>query len=107
MGSVGYKKSSKEALDIPHYDAIGGLSEALSRHANEAFEELTEKEKEICTSLFKALTEKRNENHGIRRPCKLEVIASIAGVNYEEVIKVIDKFRQPGRSLLIPGAGTY
>lgn len=99
------KKGTRDSLDISHYDAIGGLSEALSRHANEAFEELTEKEKEICTCLFKALTERRDESHGIRRPCKLEVIASIAGVSNEEVEKVIDKFRQPGRSLLIPGAG--
>ncbi|MDQ3395511.1 MAG: hypothetical protein M3512_15575, partial [Bacteroidota bacterium] len=64
------KKGIKEALDIHHYDAIGGLAEALSRHANEAFEELTDKEKEICTILFKTLTEKRNDNHGIRRPCR-------------------------------------
>ncbi|MDQ3395510.1 MAG: High-affnity carbon uptake protein Hat/HatR, partial [Bacteroidota bacterium] len=33
------------------------------------------------------------------------VIASIAGVSDEEVEKVIEKFRQPGRSLLIPGSG--
>lgn len=101
------KKGLKEPLDIHHYDAIGRLSEALSRHANEAYEELSPKEKEICEILFKALTEKRNDSFGIRRPCRLEVISSIAGVTNEEIVKVVEKFRQPGRSLLIPGIGAH
>ncbi|CAN5548774.1 hypothetical protein BH23BAC1_BH23BAC1_11790 [soil metagenome] len=99
------KKGLKEPLDIPHYDFIGRIAEALSKHANEAYEELSSKEKDICVILFKALTEKRNENYGIRRPCRLDLIAAIAGVSEEDVQKVIEKFRQPGRSFLIPGAG--
>ncbi|MEM9856985.1 MAG: High-affnity carbon uptake protein Hat/HatR [Bacteroidota bacterium] len=91
-----------EELDLKHYEAIGTMSEALSQHANEAYDELNDREKDICESLFKAITEKRGENFGIRRPTRLGEIAAIADVSEEEVVKVIDKFRDPGRSLLTP-----
>lgn len=97
-----YKDHKDEPVDIKHYEAIGTMTEALSLHANEAYDELTDDQKEICESLFKAITEKRGENFGIRRPTRLGEIAAIADVSEEEVIEVIDRFRQPGRSLLTP-----
>ncbi len=94
-----------EELDIKHYEAIGTMSEALSLHANEAYEELEDDQKQICESLFKAITEKRGENFGIRRPTQLGEIAAIAAVPEKEVIQVIDRFRDPSRSLLTPAHG--
>jgi hypothetical protein len=101
-----YRDYQDEAVDLKHYEAIGTMSEALSMHANEAFDELTEEQKQICESLFKGITEKRGENFGIRRPTRLNELAAIADVSEEEVIAVIDKFREPSRSLLTPGYGT-
>jgi WD40 repeat protein len=101
-----YKDYEDEPVDLKHYEAIGTMSEALSMHANEAFDELTEEQKRICEMMFKAITEKRGENFGIRRPTKLNEIAAIADVSEEDVIAVIDKFREPGRSLLTPGYGS-
>jgi WD40 repeat protein/energy-coupling factor transporter ATP-binding protein EcfA2 len=101
-----FKDYEEEPLDLKHYEAIGTMSEALSMHANEAFDELDEEQKHICEVLFKAITEKRGENFGIRRPTKLNEIAAIADVAEEDVIEVIEKFRQPGRSLLTPAFGT-
>jgi len=100
-----YKDYEGESVDLKHYEAIGTMSEALSQHANEAFDELNEDQKRICELLFKAITEKRGENFGIRRPTRLNEIAAIADVSEEEVIAVIDRFREPGRSLLTPGYG--
>ena len=97
-----YRDQEDESLDIKHYEAIGTMSEALSMHANEAFDELTDDQKVICEYLFKAITEKRGENFGIRRPTRLGEIAAIADVSEEDVIEVVDKFREPGRSLLTP-----
>ncbi|QSE96263.1 nSTAND1 domain-containing NTPase [Fulvivirga lutea] len=97
-----YRDREDEPLDIKHYEAIGTMSEALSMHANEAYDELTDDQKLICESIFKAITEKRGENFGIRRPTRLGEIAAIADVSEEEVIEVIDKFRHPSRSLLTP-----
>lgn len=100
-----YRDYDGEPVDLKHYEAIGTMSEALSQHANEAYEELDEEQKRICEILFKAITEKRGENFGIRRPTRLNEIAAIADVSEKDVAEVIEKFREPGRSLLTPAYG--
>jgi WD40 repeat protein/energy-coupling factor transporter ATP-binding protein EcfA2 len=99
------QRETGEAIDLRHYDAIGRMAEALSQHANEAYDELDDHQKKICESLFKSLTEKGNNDYGIRRPTRLGVIAAIAGVKIEEVIPVVDCFRAKGRSLIMPPSG--
>lgn len=94
-----------EPLDLRHYNAIGRLKEALSQHANEAYDSLNRREKGISEVMFKALTESAAENYGIRRPTQLSTIAAIAGVAEDEVVQVVDRFREPGRSLLMPPHG--
>ncbi len=96
-------REPSEAIDIRHYNAIGKISQALSLHANEAYDELTTKEKEISEILFKAITEKNTENLAMRRPGKISQIAELAQASDEQVIEVIEKFRKPGRSFLMPG----
>jgi len=100
-----YRDYDGEPVDLKHYEAIGTMSQALSQHANEAYEELDEEQKRICEILFKAITEKRGENFGIRRPTRLNEIAAIADVSEKDVAEVIEKFREPGRSLLTPAHG--
>ena len=100
-----YRDYEGEPVDLKHYEAIGTMSEALSMHANEAYDELDEEQQRICEILFKAITEKRGENFGIRRPTRLNEIASIADVSEADVVAVIEKFREPGRSLLTPAYG--
>lgn len=100
-----YRDFEEEPVDLKHYEAIGTMAQALSMHANEAYDELTEDQQRICEILFKAITEKRGENFGIRRPTRLNEIASIADVSEADVVAVIDKFREPGRSLLTPAYG--
>lgn len=101
-----YRDYENEPLDIKHYEAIGTMAEALSMHANEAFEELDEEQQRVCEFLFKAITEKRGGgNYGIRRPTQLHEIAAIADTSEEKIIQVIEKFRDPGRSLLTPQYG--
>jgi WD40 repeat protein len=93
-----------EPVDIRHYTAIGKISEALSQHANEAFDELSLRSKAIAEVLFKSITEKNQENRGMRRPCQLALIAQLAEASEEEVIEVVEQFRKPGRSFLMPAA---
>ncbi len=92
-----------EPMDIRHYNAIGRIGQALSLHANEAFDELDTNQKEIAEILFKSITEKNQENQGLRRPVRVRVVAEVAGTSEEEVIKVVDNFRKTGRSFLMPG----
>ncbi|NOT73830.1 MAG: High-affnity carbon uptake protein Hat/HatR [Cyclobacteriaceae bacterium] len=100
-----FKDYDGEPLDLKHYEAIGTMREALSMHANEAYDELDEEQQRICEIMFKAITEKRGENFGIRRPTRLNEIAAIADVSENDVAAVIDKFRAPGRSLVTPAYG--
>lgn len=93
-----------EPVDIRHYTAIGKISEALSQHANEAFDELSLRSKAIAEVLFKSITEKNQENRGMRRPCQLALIAQLAEASEAEVIEVVEQFRKPGRSFLMPAA---
>lgn len=89
-------------ISISDYDAVGRMEKALSEHANEAFEELTPDEKQICESMFKTLTEKGGDIVGIRQPTRLKIITEIARTTNDELVKVIDIFRAPGRSFLTP-----
>src|SRR5665213_3506971 len=92
-----------EPVDLRHYEAIGRMAHALSKHADEAFDELpTERAKQICEAVFKCLTTRGADNRGIRRPTRLSDICAIAEAPLAEVIAVIEYFRQPGRSFIMP-----
>lgn len=95
-------KSNDEPIDIKHYESIGTIKQALSQHANEIYDDLSIKEREICETLFKAITEKGNDDNGVRKPSRLDLIAAIAGVEEGELAVVIEKFRKSGKSLLMP-----
>ncbi len=96
-----------EPIGLEHYEAIGTMSDALSRHADEAFNELPdEKSRKIAERLFKALSDRGADNRETRRPTRLDTICKITGASLAEVIAVIDIFRHGGRSFLMPPAGT-
>jgi hypothetical protein len=95
-----------EPINISHYEAVGGMAEALSQHADEAFNELPgERSRQIAEKLFKALTEKGADNHMLRRPTRLAEICAIAEASVDETVGVIDVFRRQGRSFFMPPAG--
>jgi len=74
----------------------------MSLHANEAFEELSLRGKEICEMMFKTITEKGSDNKGLRHPSGVETIKSIAACTSEELFEVVEKFRIPSRSFITP-----
>jgi hypothetical protein len=99
------KHDADAPIDIEEYEETGTMAQALSQHAEEAYNELeTDRKKEICESLFKALTDRGSDSRGIRRPTKLSEICKLASASPAEVIEVIEVFRQPGRSFLMPPA---
>jgi TPR repeat protein/uncharacterized RDD family membrane protein YckC len=97
---------AKGELELEHYMEIGTMSEALNRHADEAFDQLEiPSRKKICEKVFKALTDLGTDARGIRRPLKLATLTEIAGPGSEEEVKgVIEVFREPSRSFLMPPA---
>ena len=79
------------------------MAGALSQHAEEVYGSLTtDGDRAIAERLFKCLTEKGPDNREIRRPISLSRIARIATVETGRVIPVIDVFRAPGCSFLMP-----
>lgn len=94
-----------EPLDLRHYEEIGTMKEALSRHAEEALGELDERGRTVAETLFRALTERGGDGKGIRRPVRLAEVGTLTGGGTDEIATVAERFRQPGRSFLMPPAG--
>ncbi|MBI5009556.1 MAG: hypothetical protein HZB98_07900, partial [Bacteroidia bacterium] len=84
------------------YDSVGTMSDAMSLHANEAYEELSPRGKEICEIMFKTITEKGSDNKGLRHPSSVTSIKSIAGCTSEELFEVVERFRITSRSFITP-----
>jgi hypothetical protein len=90
-------------LDLPHYEAIGTMAHALDQHAERAYAELaTARQQQICEKLFKALTDKATDPRGVRRPTTWITLCALAEATPVEVTEVIDVFRKPSRSFLMP-----
>ena len=95
-----------EPIGLQHYEAVGTMADALSEHADEAFNELPdERSRLIAEVMFKALTERGADNREIRRPTSLKDICAMASASQQEVTAVIDVFRRGGRSFLMPPHG--
>ena len=96
----------KGPLDLTHYEAIGTMAHALDQHAERAYAELgTTRQQQICEKLFKALTDKATDPRGVRRPTSMGILCALADATAAEVTVVIDVFRKPSRSFLMPPAG--
>ena len=91
-----------EERDIEHYEAVGGLAEALSKHAREALADLAPDELTVAEKLFRALTTTDANNRQIRRPRTLAQLMEETGVERERLVRVLDVFRGHGRSFLMP-----
>jgi conflict system STAND superfamily ATPase/tetratricopeptide repeat protein len=99
-------RRNSEPIGVDHYEAIGTMSDALSLHADEAFNDLPDqRSRSIAETMFKALTERGADNREIRRPTRMKALCEIAGASLSEVTNVIDVFRRAGRSFLMPPAG--
>ncbi|MEO8122672.1 MAG: hypothetical protein ABI633_01340 [Burkholderiales bacterium] len=93
-------------LSLAHYEAIGTMAHALNQHADEAWAALgSERMQVVCAALFKAITDKSSDARGTRRPTRLDALVAITGASAAELTAVIDVFRDPARSFLMPPAG--
>src|SRR6266404_3490798 len=94
-----------DVLDLTEYEAIGTMAHALDQHAEKAYAELAaERQHQICQKMFKALTDKATDPRGVRRPTTLGTLCALADATQAEVTEVIDVFRKPSRSFLMPPA---
>ena len=99
------ERHGSEPISLSHYEAIGTMAHALDQHAERAFAELaTERQKKICEVVFQALTDKGSDARGVRRPTDFATLCAIANASADEVSAVLDVFRKPSRSFLMPPA---
>jgi hypothetical protein len=69
----------EQPLDLPHYKAVGEWGEALSRHADEAYNELSPAQQQLAEQIFKCLTEKGKDNPERRRPQTVHQLHTVTG----------------------------
>jgi WD40 repeat protein/tetratricopeptide (TPR) repeat protein len=102
MWRLAHAENPEQAiLSLKHYEKIGGLEKALSQHADKAYAELDPAQQKVAETLFRNLTGANNT----RRPVKLAKIATLANVSTEQIVAVVEIFRQEGRSFLTPPLG--
>src|SRR5262245_8755933 len=95
--------AADEPLDLRHYEGIGGMREALSRHADEVYDELPDEgHRLVAARVFKALTERGSDNRGIRRPTRMGQLTAITSATEDQVRMVVEAFRKTGRTFLMP-----
>ena len=95
-----------EPIDIAHYEAIGTMEHALSLHAEEAYAEAGgEAARRIVEQSFKELTDTFTDPRGVRRPTSVRELAVVCEAPETDVVLVLELFRRPGRSFLMPPAG--
>lgn len=96
-----------DPIDLADYEAIGTLVEALSTHADEAYAEAgPHGPPDITARVFKALTDTYTDPRGIRRPTSIGELAAICGAPADQIVRIVEIFRRPGRSFLMPPSPT-
>ena len=93
--------AARHITETEHYLPIGGLAHALDRHATELYESLPPEQQRIAECLFRCLGERSPKGQLTRRLTNVQEVASVADVAPEEVIGVVEVFRQPGVHFLV------
>jgi hypothetical protein len=94
--------SWRSCIEVEQYEAVGGLHHALDNHLEATFMELRDRQREIAEKTFKCLCQQDANNTTVRRPTRLADICAVTETDLQSVIEVIDTFRRPGRSFLMP-----
>jgi len=109
MWRLAKARNPKQAtLTLKDYEKIGQLSHALSQHVDMAYTELANlvvpaEPQKVAEILFRRLCERDPARRDTRSPVKLSEIAELAGLpSWQQIVPVIDVFRQAGRHFLIP-----
>jgi formylglycine-generating enzyme required for sulfatase activity/energy-coupling factor transporter ATP-binding protein EcfA2 len=108
---------SDEIIDLKDFEAAGGMSNALSIHANAIYADLGKGESDAAKNggpnrfqlaaarLFKATTDLDKDGRAIRKPQTLSSLAEMAGVSLDEMCAIVGVYRMPGTNFLMPPHG--
>src|SRR6185436_21146391 len=79
------------SIDVNDYEVIGTLRDALSRHADETYDDLpTDRHRYLAERIFKALVELTPSAGGVRRPCQVGELCAATGASRDDVVAVVE-----------------
>jgi WD40 repeat protein len=87
-------------LDLEDLDAVGGMKDGLSRHADEIYASLSLEQQRVTRVMFQQLSERDPEGREIRRPTPMAHVAAVAATNVAAVESVVEKFAAPDAALV-------
>ncbi len=99
MWEVRERSAAGSRIAAEHYKAVGGWDDALNLHADAVWNELGAR-RDLAKRIFQRLTEKAQTGREVRRPATVRELSGVAKVFPEEVIEVVQHFRQEGCSFL-------
>jgi TIR domain/AAA ATPase domain len=91
-------------LSIEHYEAVGGIKNALSQHADGIIASLTDPHQQLAETMFRCMVDVNESGTFIGRPTTITEIHNVAGAVVEEVFSVVEAFRGAGQDLIFPVA---
>lgn len=112
--------NESKSFTLEAYNRLGGLEDALSKHADEIFCRLPPFKQYIATSLFQSLTERVPGSRDSRRPVRFERLVEVISSNQpaqltqasdispvdwrRDISDVISQFRSDDCNFLIPAS---
>lgn len=97
-------RQKKETLILTTelYSAIGGVSDALSMHADEIYNHFSSMQKIIAKKMFQGMIDLSESKTDTRHPVRISEVAKLSGCEPNEVIEVADAFRSLDCSFIVP-----
>ncbi|MEP6951136.1 MAG: WD40 repeat domain-containing protein [Ginsengibacter sp.] len=96
------KNSGNEGeLDIEDYESIGGIEKALSNHADEALQGMSQPELILTKKIFQALTSIDEKGRKVRRPARLNELQALTGADGNTILSILNRFIEGNRCFLI------
>ncbi|EDN71045.1 WD-40 repeat protein [Beggiatoa sp. PS] len=95
-------------LTLGHYEQAGRLANALSQHVDKTYTELEEliappNSQKVAEILFRRLCERDPDRRNTRNPVKLAEVATLAKLSsWQQLVPIVDAFRQEGHHFLTP-----
>ncbi len=89
------------------YEKTGGIEQALSKHADAAWEEISnDRLRQIAQRMFLLLCDVSPDGHITRRQPRVSEVMAVTGAKLDEVEAVVRAFQQDDRNFLLPPAPT-
>jgi WD40 repeat protein len=103
--SDGDGEAAVPVLTMADYAAVGSIAKALSTHVNQVHDSLAPRQQRTVELMFRRLTHRAIGKRDTRRPARLSDVAAVADVAAEDIMEVVEAFRQPDRSFVTPPVG--